>query len=55
MTIYRWGAMAAPPGADLRFENVAAAAGVVLLALVLLFNIFAVYFRNKFEKKRTGT
>lgn len=55
MTIYSWSAKADPPGADLRFENVAAAAGVVLLVLVLLFNIVAVYFRNRFEKKRTGT
>ncbi len=55
MTIYSWSAKADPPGSDLRFDNTAAAAGVVLLALVLLFNIIAVYFRNKFEKKRTGT
>lgn len=55
MTIYSWSAKADPPGSDLRFDNTAAAAGVALLALVLLFNIVAVYFRNKFEKKRTGT
>lgn len=55
MTIYSWSAKADPPGSELRFENTAAAAGVVLLALVLLFNIIAVYFRNKYEKKRTGT
>jgi phosphate transport system permease protein len=55
MTIYSWSAKADPPESDLRFDNTAAAAGVVLLALVLLFNIIAVYFRNKFEKQRTGT
>ena len=55
MTIYSWSAKADPPGSELRFDNTAAAAGVVLLALVLLFNIVAVYFRNKYEKKRTGT
>lgn len=55
MTIYSWSAKADPPGSDLRFDNTAAAAGVVLLALVLLFNIIAVYFRNRFEKQRTGT
>ena len=55
MTIYSWSAKADPPGSDLRFDNVAAAAGVVLLALVLLFNIFAVLLRTRYEKKRTGT
>ncbi|MEZ5251080.1 MAG: hypothetical protein R2713_18230 [Ilumatobacteraceae bacterium] len=54
MTIYSWSAKA-DPRFGLRFDNTAAAAGVVLLALVLLFNIVAVYFRNKYEKKRTGT
>jgi phosphate transport system permease protein len=55
MTIYSWSAKADPPGSELRFDQTAAAAGVVLLALVLMFNIIAVYFRNKYEKKRTGT
>jgi phosphate transport system permease protein len=55
MTIYSWSAKADPPGSELRFDQTAAAAGVVLLVLVLAFNIIAVYFRNKYEKKRTGT
>jgi phosphate transport system permease protein len=55
MVIYSWSSKADPADTTLRFENVAAAAGVVLLALVLLFNIFAVVLRNRYEKKRTGT
>ncbi|MFM2072870.1 MAG: phosphate transporter permease protein [Actinomycetota bacterium] len=55
MTIYSWSAKADPPGSTLGFENVAAAAGVVLLALVLVFNIVAVVLRTRFEKRRTGT
>lgn len=55
MTIYSWSAKATPPGSTLGFDNVAAAAGVALLLLVLVFNIIAVIFRTKFEKRRTGT
>jgi phosphate transport system permease protein len=55
MTIYSWSSKADPPGSVLGFENVAAAAGVVLLALVLLFNIVAVVLRGKYEKRRIGT
>ena len=55
MTIYSWSSKADVPGSVLGFDNVAAAAGVVLLALVLFFNIIAVVLRNKYEKRRTGT
>jgi phosphate transport system permease protein len=55
MVIYSWSSKADSAESVLRFENVAAAAGVVLLALVLLFNIVAVILRNRYERKRTGT
>ncbi len=55
MTIYSWSSKADVPGSVLGFENVAAAAGVVLLVLVLFFNIIAVVLRNRYEKKRTGS
>ena len=55
MTIYNWSSKADVPGSVLGFDNIAAAAGVVLLALVLFFNIIAVVLRNKYEKRRTGT
>ena len=55
MTIYSWSAKATPPDSTLEFSEVAAAAGVVLLCIVLLFNIVAVSMRNKYEKRRTGT
>ncbi len=55
MTIYSWSSKATPPGSSLGFDNVAAAAGVVLLGLVLFFNIIAVVLRTRYEKKRTGT
>jgi phosphate transport system permease protein len=54
MLIYSW---AGRPGAGgtVDWPNVAAAAGVVLLAVVLLFNIFASILRSRYENKRTGT
>lgn len=55
MIIYSWSAKATPPGSTLEFSAVAAAAGVVLLCIVLVFNIVAVALRNKYEKRRTGT
>lgn len=55
ITIYSWSSKADPPGSVLGFENVAAAAGVALLVLVVLFNIVAVVLRNRYERKRTGT
>ncbi len=55
MTIYSWSSKADVPGSVLGFENVAAAAGVVLLVLVLFFNVIAVTLRTKYERQRTGT
>ena len=55
MSIYSWSAKATPPGSELEFSQVAAAAGVVLLCIVLVFNIAAVLLRNKYEKRRIGT
>jgi len=55
MIIYSWSAKATPPGSTLTFAEVAAAAGVVLLCIVLVFNVVAVVLRNKYEKRRTGT
>lgn len=55
MSIYSWSAKATPPGSELEFGQVAAAAGVVLLCIVLVFNIAAVVLRNKYEKRRIGT
>ena len=42
-------------GAEVTWSNVAAAAGLVLLVLVLFFNTAAVLLRNRFEKQRIGT
>ena len=55
MLIYSWSAKANPAKATLGFENAAAAAGVVLLALVLMFNIVAVVLRTRYERKRVGS
>ena len=55
MSIYSWSAKATPPGSELEFSQVAAAAGVVLLCIVLVFNIAAVVLRIKYEKRRIGT
>ncbi len=54
MIIYSWSGRP-PEGTELDWTNVAAAAGVVLLGMVLLFNIVAVIARNRFERKRSGT
>ena len=43
------------PGAEVGWANAAAAAGLVLLVLVLFFNVAAILLRNRFEKRRTGT
>ena len=42
-------------GAEVTWSNVAAAAGLVLLVLVLFFNAAAIVLRNRFEKQRSGT
>lgn len=55
MLIYSWAAKSDPPDATLSFSNAAAAAGLVLLSLVLLFNIAAIVLRTRYERKRVGT
>ena len=55
MLIYSWSGRPNSPGSELGWSNVAAAAGLVLLMLVLAFNTFAIVLRTRFERKRTGT
>jgi phosphate transport system permease protein len=55
MLIYNWSGRPDKPGADLGWSNAAAAAGLVLLTIVFLFNLAAILLRNRFEKVRTGT
>jgi phosphate transport system permease protein len=55
MLIYNWSGRPDQPGAEVGWANAAAAAGLLLLGLVLLFNIAAILLRNRFEKKRAGT
>ena len=54
MLIYSWAGRPAT-GETIDWPNVAAAAGVALLGVVLLFNIIAIVLRNHYEKRRTGT
>jgi phosphate transport system permease protein len=55
MIIYSWSGKAADRKAEaFNFPNVAAAAGLALMLLVLAFNIVAIVLRNKYEKKRIG-
>ena len=42
-------------GEDLGWSNAAAAAGLILLVIVFLFNLAAILLRNRFEKVRVGT
>ena len=44
-----------PARREIGWSNVAAAAGLVLLVLVLFFNAAAILLRNRFEKRRAGT
>jgi phosphate transport system permease protein len=55
MLIYSWSAKADPPDSTLSFGNAAAAAGLVLLVLVLIFNIAAIMLRTRYERRRVGT
>jgi phosphate transport system permease protein len=55
MLIFDFSGRADTPGTEVTWSNVAAAAGLVLLVLVLFFNTAAVLLRNRFEKQRTGT
>jgi len=55
MLIYNWSGRPDSPEAEIGWANAAAAAGLVLLVLVILFNTAAILLRNRFEKRRTGT
>ena len=55
MLIYNWSGRPDTPGAEYGWSNVAAAAGLVLLVIVFLFNLAAILLRNRFEKVRSGT
>lgn len=55
MLIYNWSGRPDAPGADVGWSNAAAAAGLVLLTIVFLFNLAAILLRNRFERVRIGT
>ncbi len=55
MLIYNWSGRPDKPGEDLGWSNAAAAAGLILLIIVFLFNLAAILLRNRFEKVRVGT
>jgi phosphate transport system permease protein len=55
MLIFSFSGRPDQPGAQIGWSNVAAAAGLVLLVLVLFFNAAAILLRNRFEKRRAGT
>jgi len=55
MLIFSFSTRADRPDAEIGWTNAAAAAGLMLLVLVLFFNIAAVLLRNRFEKRRVGT
>jgi len=52
--IYQWTGRSQPPNSEFSFTESAAAAGLVLLIIVFLFNAAAIYLRNRFERKRAG-
>jgi phosphate transport system permease protein len=54
MLIYRWSSNVDPQDATVSFSNAAAAASVVLLALVLLFNVVGIAMRTRYERRRVG-
>lgn len=54
MLIFSWSGRPSQ-GDEVDWSNVASAAGVVLLVMVLAFNIIAVVLRTRFERQRTGT
>ncbi len=55
MLIYSFSGRPDQPDADVGWANAAAAAGFVLLVLVLFFNVAAILLRNRYEKRRIGT
>jgi phosphate transport system permease protein len=52
--IYQWSGRPRPTGSEYGFTESAAAAGLVLLVIVLIFNAGAIYLRNRFERVRIG-
>jgi len=55
MLIYSWSGRPDSSGGNIGWSNAAAGAGLVLLALVLVFNIIGIFLRIHFEAKRVGT
>jgi phosphate transport system permease protein len=55
MLIYSWSGRPDPGESSVGWSNAAAAAGLVLLVLVLAFNIVGILLRNHFEAKRVGS
>jgi len=53
MLVYSWSGRPSA-GTEVDWSNVAAAAGLTLVVLVLLFNAAAIFMRNHFERKRNG-
>jgi len=51
--IYNWSGRPPRPG-EVDWENAAAGAALLLLALVFLFNVVAVVLRSRFERRRSG-
>jgi phosphate transport system permease protein len=54
MLIYNWSGRPSTGGGEVGWTNAAAAAGLVLLVLVIMFNAIAIYLRNRFERTRAG-
>ncbi len=55
MLIYSWSGRPDSGDSNVGWSNAAAAAGLVLLVLVLAFNIVGILLRNHFEAKRVGS
>src|SRR5829696_6009296 len=55
MLIYNWSGRPRPTGSEYGFTESAAAAGLVLLVIVLFFNAGAIYLRNRFERVHIGS
>ena len=55
MLIYSWSGRPDSGDSSVGWSNAAAAAGLVLLVLVLAFNIVGILLRNHFEAKRVGS
>ena len=55
MVIYSWSGRPDSGDSNVGWSNAAAAAGLVLLVLVLAFNVVGILLRNHFEAKRVGS